>query len=318
MVSRYDAHLRHAEHYVAILQTADELYQEGGDALKRGLLLLRRESPNIHTGREWAETQALGNDRAAFLCSDYQKVGAFVFDLNEHPRDRLLWLEVALACSRRLKDPVAEAAHLNALGMVNDELGETRLAISLYEQRITIARKIGDLHGEAKSLGNMGVAYKNSGNVDRAIECFEAQLNISRSIHDLRGEANALGGLGIAHARLGHLNRAVDYHQQSLHIDRQIGDRRGEGNATGNLAGAYFLLGDMSRALVLYHQRLDIARELADRQGEGNALWGLSLVSDKRDDRGQALQYAKAALKIFEEIESPSAGEMRAQLTEWS
>src|SRR6266446_10860920 len=107
MASRYDAHLRHAEHYVTILQTADELYQEGGDALKRGLLLLRCESANIHAGREWAEIQSPRSDRAAVLCSDYQKVGAFVFDLNEHPRERIVWLEVALACSLRLTDRFA-------------------------------------------------------------------------------------------------------------------------------------------------------------------------------------------------------------------
>lgn len=317
MASRYDAHLRHAEHYVTVVQTADKLYQEGRGALQRGLLLLRCEWNNIQAGREWAETEAQKNDAAALLCSEYQKSGAYVFNLNEHPRERVVWLQTALASARRLSDRFAEGVHLNDLGMAYDELGERQLAISFYEQRLIIARELSDPDGEAKSLGNMGVAYKNLGDVHRAIECFEEQLTISRRIQNLRGEANALGGLGIVHARLGHLNRAVDYQGQSLEIHREIGDLRGEGNATGNLAGAYFLLGDMKRARALYDQRLDIARQLADRQGEGNALWGLSLVSDKRDERGQALEYAKAALEIFEEIESPSAGELRKQLTEW-
>src|SRR6266404_6795614 len=228
MASIYEAHLRHSEHYLSVLKTADKLYQEGRDALKRGLLLLRRESSNIQAGREWAESEAQRNDAAAALCSEYQTSGAYVFCLNEHPRERIIWLKAALASARYLIDRSAESAHLNDLGMAYDEIGERQSAISCYEQRIVIARELNDRHGEAKSLGNLGVAYKNLGNADRAIECFEEQLTISRRIQDLRGEANALGGLGIVYARLGQLERAADRQRQSLKIHREIGDRRGE------------------------------------------------------------------------------------------
>jgi hypothetical protein len=40
-------------------------------------------------------------------------------------------------------------------------------------------------------------------------------------------------------------------------------------------------------------------------------------VLDKLGDRAQAIAQAKAALKIYEQIESPYADQVRKQLAEW-
>lgn len=317
MTSLYPVHLRHAQYYLTVLRQANSLYQKGGDDLKQALQLVQLESPNIQIARAWAEMHAGNDDRAALVCSDYQVLGAYLFDLTQHPSQRKSWLEVALASARQLHDRAAEGRHLNNLGMACDELGEHKDAIALYEQRLIIAREMGDLAAEAQTQGNLGVSYKNSGDPVRAIECFEEQLSIAKRLNDARGEANALCGLGIAHARLAHAARAAEYQQRSLEIHRQIGDRRGEGNATGNLAGAYFLMGELDRAIDLYHQRLGIARELQDRHGEANALWGIGLVSNEKGVRANAVEHVQAALRIFEELRAPSAGRIRKLLMEW-
>jgi len=43
MQKLYNAHLRHARHYVAVLEAADALYAKGGEALKRSLELFEFE-----------------------------------------------------------------------------------------------------------------------------------------------------------------------------------------------------------------------------------------------------------------------------------
>ncbi len=60
-----------------------------------------------------------------------------------------------------------------------------------------------------------------------------------------------------------------------------------------------------------------IAREIGDRRGEANALWNMSLALDNLGDRTQAIEHAEAALKIYEQIEDPNAGKVRAQIEEW-
>lgn len=317
MAHMSEAHLRHATYYQGVLHTINKLYEEGGDAFQRGLSLFHSEWDNIRVGQRWAETQAVTNDTAASLCSGYQRAGTYVLALFQHPREKIAWLTSALESARRLQDRVAEGAHLNDIGMAYDQLGQPQRAIASYRQRLIIVSENGDVSGEAKTWGNLGVAYKNLGDASQAIECFEKQLEITRTIGDRRGEANALGGLGIVRNRLGETQRAIECQRRSLDIYRAIGDRHGEGSASGNLAGAYYMAGDMERATDLYRQRLAIAREIGDRHGEGNALWGISLVTDKRDNRAQAIQYAGAALRIFEELESPSAIEVQELLTEW-
>lgn len=51
--------------------------------------------------------------------------------------------------------------------------------------------------------------------------------------------------------------------------------------------------------------------------GGGNSLWGQAICHIKMNDLAQAIEKAEEALKIFEQIESPSASTMRELLLEW-
>ncbi len=85
----------------------------------------------------------------------------------------------------------------------------------------------------------------------------------------------------------------------------------------GNLGNAYADLGEPRRAIEYYEQHLAIAREIGDRRGEGNALFNMSLSLDQLGERAQAVAGAEAALQIYEQIESPHAKKVRAQLAQW-
>jgi tetratricopeptide (TPR) repeat protein len=269
--------LRHAAHYCSELDKANTLYLRGGDALKQGLALFDLEWRNIRAGQACAAACAAEENQAAELCNRFPVAGAYLLDLRQHPRERIEWLKSALIAARQLKQQGDEGAHLGNLGLAYAALGETRRAIEFYEQQLVIVREIGDR----------------------------------------RGEGNALGNLGLAYAVLGETRRAIEYHEQYRAIAREIGDRRGEGNALGNLGIAYATLGETRRAIEFYEQQLVIAREIGDRRGEGNALSNMSLALDTLGEREQAILNAEAALKIFEQIESPYAERVRNRLAAW-
>jgi tetratricopeptide (TPR) repeat protein len=354
--ARAEARQRHAAHYENLLRTAQELYKQGGDKVVLGLALFDLEWTNIKAGQDWAEAHTTA-DAAARLCSTYPDAGAYLLHLRQHPRERIHWLEEALAAARQLQDRSMEGAHLGNLGLAYAALGENRRAIEHYEQRLVIAHEIGDRRGEGSALMNMGNAFYNLGEYRRAVEFHEQALNVFHEIGDRRGEGNALGNLGNAYADLGESRRAIEYYEQVLVITREIGDRRGEGNALGNLGIAYYDLGESRRAIEHYEQRLVIAREIGDRRGEGHALgnlglayatlgenrraieyyeqvlaiarkigdrrvegnaqFNMSLALDQLGDRAQAITHAEAALQIFEQIESSYAGRVREQLAQW-
>ncbi|HYH84078.1 MAG TPA: tetratricopeptide repeat protein [Pyrinomonadaceae bacterium] len=349
--------MRHATQYLKVLEECDELYLQGGEAIKTGLARYDAELRNIEAGQKWACEQSGGDEAAAQLCNAYPNAGVYMLSLRQHPRENIFWLEAALAAARQLQDRAAEGRHLGNLGIAYAALGETRRAVEFHEQALIVLREIGDRRGEGSVLGNLGLAYADLGETRRAIEFYEQRLVVAREIGDRRGEANALGNLGNAYAALGETRRAIEFHEQALVIDREIGDRRGEGQDLGNLGNAYAALGETRRAIEFYEQRLVVAREIGDRRGEGNALGNLglayadlgetrravefyeqhlvvareigdrrgegnalfntSLALDKLGDRAQAIAHGEAALEIYEQIESPYAERVRAKLAQW-
>ncbi len=347
-----------ATHYRDVLAAANELYLEGGESLLRGLALFDLERGNIQEGHAWVAARAdtAGAD-VAWSAMTYPNAGAYLLDLRQHSRERIRWLEIALAASRRVQDRKGEGATLSNLGTAYAILGETRRAIQFFERALLIDRETGNRKGEGTTLGNLGLAYAGLGEIHHAIQFFEQALLIAREIGDRRGEGNALGNLGNAYADLKEIRRAIQFYEQALVIDREIGDRRGEGTALGNLGIAYKNLGETRRAIQFNEQQLAIVREIGDRRGEGNALgslglaymnlsefrravefyeqqlaivreigyrrgegialYNMSLALDQLGEHAQAIRQAEQALTIFEQIEDPNAAQVRAQLAAW-
>jgi tetratricopeptide (TPR) repeat protein len=299
---RHRAGLRHSTYYLAVLDSADKLYLEGGESLMRGLTLFDLEWGNIQTGQAWAADHAPAQDEAARVCSSYPDAGVYCLALRQHPREQIRWLEAALAAARRLKDRQSEAYRLGNLGIAYKNLGDPRRAIGYHEQALVIEREIGDRNGEGNALGNLGVAYDILADYRRAIEYYEKALAIVRAIGDRRGEAQALGNLGIAYKNLGDNRRAIERQEEALVIDREIGDRRGEAADLANLGTACSVLGDYPRAIDHYSQALTIDREIGDRRGEGQALGNLGLAYYSLGDHRRAIEHHEQALAIDREI----------------
>jgi tetratricopeptide (TPR) repeat protein len=150
------------------------------------------------------------------------------------------------------------------------------------------------------------------------IEWLQIELTSARRLKNRGSEGAALGNLGIAYSNLGDNRQAIDLYEQRLVIAREIGDRRGEGAALGNLGLAYMNLGDYRKAIDLYEQQLVIAREIGFRLGEGNAIYNKALALDQLGQRKEAMDHAEAALRIYEQIESPTAAKVREWLDKWN
>jgi tetratricopeptide (TPR) repeat protein len=299
---RNDSHLRHAEHYVSVAAFASQLFLRGGDGMLRGLGVIDREWSNIRAGQAWAAARAAEDDAAARLTNSYPNAGACCLDLRQHPRERIVWLEAALAAARRLKNRTDEGMHLANLGSACSDLGQNRRAIELLESALAIEREIGNQRGEGVVLNNLGLAYANLSENRRAIEFYEPSLTIAREIGDAKGEASALSGLGHAYMALGKTHRAIEYHEKALVIDREIGDRRGEGRDLGSLGLGYAGLGETRRAIESYQQELVIDREIGDRRGEGSALGNMGMVYNKLGDNRRAIELHEQHLGIAREI----------------
>lgn len=349
---------RHAKYFRDVLRSADQLYFQGGEALKHGLDRFDSEWENIKAGYGWAEQHVSRDEEAAMICSDYLNAGAHVLDLRQRPSDRIHWLEAALAAAQQLTDRTAIAKHLGNLGNAYATLGEISSAIRLYRQALDLQDEINNAHGKGKTLNNMGNVYSKSGEFNRAIDLYmqalniaddlgddhlsgdiltnlgsvyaaqgklidaisfyEKHLSIARKIGDRRGEGSALTNLGNAYGDLGEHSCAIAFHEQALNIFNEIGDQQSRGTVLNNLGAAYADLNDFSCAIGYYEQYLTYVREINEHRNEGITLWNMSLTLDKAGSRVQAVSYAEASLVIFDLIKDSYGLEVRQLLTKWN
>ncbi|HST54050.1 MAG TPA: DUF4062 domain-containing protein [Pyrinomonadaceae bacterium] len=180
--------MRHAVQYLRVLAECDELYLQGGDAIKDGLALFDMERRNVEAGQEWACQHSGGDQTAARLCWQYPDAGVHVLNLRQHPRNFILWHEAGLKAARQLDDRAAEGRHLGNLGNAYKNLGDVRLAVEFYQQQLTIAREIGDRSVEGIALFNIGEALDTLGDHTKAIAHAEAALEIFGQIESPNAE----------------------------------------------------------------------------------------------------------------------------------
>jgi tetratricopeptide (TPR) repeat protein len=294
--------LRHALYALDVAHRSDELYVAGGEDCVVGLALLDDILPHLRAAVAWAREGAAGGGMQARLAMLLPDAAPYSLDLRLAPREKIGWLEGAVAAACTLGHRGFEGVHLGNLGLAYAALGEARRAIRYHEQALEIAREIGDRHGEGAELGGLGTAYAALGDARRAIGYYEQTLEIAREIGDRRNEGADLGNLGLAYRALGEARRAIGYHEQALEIARQIGDRRNEGAHLGNLGLAHADLGDARRALGYYEQALEIAREIGDRRGEGANLGNLGSAYADLGEVRRAIGYHEQALEIAREI----------------
>lgn len=292
---------RHAAHYQLVLAQAGRHYLQEDNAVKLGLKLFDLERGNIEAGWAWAASKTEVNDRAAQLCIKYPYAGLLILKLRQHPRERIRWLEVALAAARRLKDRDAEGVALGNLGSAYDEAGNPRKAIELYEQALAITREMGNRRDEGAVLGNIGLAYLALGDAHKAIEYIKQHLAIAQEVGDRQSEANALCNMGRAYAELDDPRKAIEYYEQSLPVQRETGNLRFEGTVLRNIGKAYSELGETDKAIEPYEQALRIYREIEDRLGESDALSHLGMAYVALRKGQEAIGYLDQCLAIARE-----------------
>jgi tetratricopeptide (TPR) repeat protein len=295
------AQVRYAMHYKNVVVTAAALNVHGTSELE-GLTLLNTEWKNIQAGQAWAAEKSGEDKAAARLVSDYPEASRYLFTLRQPYKERIRWLELALAAARRLKDRNAEANHLCSLGMAHFPLGEHRSSIEYYQQYLQLARELRDLTRESEALANLGDAYSHLEEYRRAVEVFQQLLTIARTYGSRKVEAVALGRLGTVYQNSGDYRKAIEYHELNLALARELGDQGDEASTLGDLGRTYDSLGEYEAAIECHQKQLAIAREIGKRRPQGSALSGLGYVFAHSGEYRRAIEFFEQSLAITREI----------------
>jgi tetratricopeptide (TPR) repeat protein len=90
--------------------------------------------------------------------------------------------------------------------------------LTLSQQSIEICREIGDSKGEAASLNQLSIIYNNLGNLNQALSLSLQSIEIYRQIDNLESQAGSLHQMALITAQQGDLNRSRELFLQTAEV----------------------------------------------------------------------------------------------------
>ncbi len=207
--------------------------------------------------------------------------------------------ELALAATRRLGEPLAEADILFGLGVACRRLGRYHRSLDYQQQALISYRAAGDTDGQIRTLTNLGIAYRRLGRYREALDHQESALALYTNAQDRHGEAAALTNLGIVHERLGHYRESLDYHARALRLAREVKDRHAEAMTLTNIGIVHERLGEFHDALRHHRQALSLAHDIGDQHVEGHTMNNIGVVLNRMGSQDDSIAHHSAGLELL-------------------
>jgi tetratricopeptide (TPR) repeat protein len=208
------------------------------------------------------------------------------------------------------------AAALHGLGQIQRECQQPD-CVKAYEESLNLFEQIDDQAGAAACAFNLGNAYYTIStlrNLEQATHWYQRSLELA-SDNDRKVRGNCLAQLGlIAYERfdeartasqskeilLQHINEAVKYYQDALELlpDNAVNDLAVIHNQFGLI---YKNVGDLEQALSHYREAIRYYEMAGNLYDAGDVRFNFAIALAKANRLPDALEYARAALRNFQE-----------------
>jgi tetratricopeptide (TPR) repeat protein len=179
---------------------------------------------------------------------------------------------------------------------------------------LPLTRQLGNLALEARVHLDIGWALMAVGASRESLRHAEEALRLYRSAGDRHGEASALNQVGWEHAHLGDYHEALDYCTEALALFREGGDRAGEAVTLDSLGCAHLRLGHHGEAVAYYQKAIDVQGNAGDLDSRAEILTHLGDAFQAAGDSAAACQAWQRALSILDDLQHPSADQVRSKL----
>ncbi len=216
------------------------------------------------------------------------------------------------------------AVSLELLGFIRREMGDAD-SVASYEESLEVSESIGDREGAAVCAFNLGHAYNELAAVRdlaQAEHWYRRSLELTEE-RDRMGRGKCLGQLGsVAFERfqearsreggedelLRHFNEAARFYTEALELlpPDAVDDLAVAHNALGAIYGD---AGDVDRALPHYRHAIRYREQQGNVYEASGTRFNVALALLQSGRPGDALEYARAALRGYESY-GESAAEM--------
>ena len=192
-------------------------------------------------------------------------------------------------------------------------LGAYEEACLQLAEALELGQQLGSASVQARAHIDLARAQDLQGRSDDALSHTRQSLRLFRVAANRRGEADALNAIGWCLAKVGAGTEALQHCTQALAVFRELGNQAGEAVTLDTLGYIQHQLGRPAEAIVRYEQAIDVHGDV----DLGIRAEILTHLGDARQAVGQdtaAVQAWQQALTILDDLNSPSAGQLREKL----
>ena len=292
-----DVRRRHAEHYLALAETASPelLGPDQGQWLRR----LRTEFANLREAQAWSLEPGEEAERARLRLR--LPAALWRFWTGQRFEEGKVWLQTALE-----RDPggfpAVRARALDGLGYILLFQQEYERAMSSLEEAVALYKDLDDRSGTAFALANLGYAMLHGGYMERVPVFVGGAEALMAGDLDDHARAYLRQVLATAAILEGDLDSAVAQFEEALALCRQLGDLRNTSMALFNLGMIKFAQGDLPRGAASLQEGARISRDLGDRVGGLYYVWAFGMLSARRGSAVQAARLWGAAEALRERM----------------
>jgi DNA-binding SARP family transcriptional activator/tetratricopeptide (TPR) repeat protein len=229
-------------------------------------------------------------------------------------RDWIIVSETALAAAGRSGDLTGQAHSHHRLGQALLAHGSYPEAQAHLRQALALFGKLEDPARQGDIHVALSAALCAESRFADALTCARQALEVYRGAGHVAGQAVALNNIGSLEAQLGQPEQALTHCRQAFGLAREVGDREYEAGSLDGIGLAQHQLGRHAEAVAAYDHALRLWRAIGDRYNYAGTLTRLGDAYDDAAGPGAARRAWREALAILDEMDHPSAAEIRGKL----
>jgi DNA-binding SARP family transcriptional activator len=232
-----------------------------------------------------------------------------------HRHEQVTIMGAALTAATRLDDTLGQAMSLRYLGRACADAGDHDQARAHLEQGLRLYQRLGDRLGQAWIQNNLAALFAEQGRYADSLGHGEQALRLFQASGDeAEGKYTTLCNAAWCRALLGDYQWAQELCEQLLSQFHDAGLRHVESAVWDTLGYIEHHLGNFAKAAADFERSLALVRDEGDRRLEAATLTHVGDARHAGGDLPQARDAWRQALAIYDEIQHPRAGEVRAKL----
>jgi len=298
------AQVRLARYYLDRLRAAAATIRHGRASLTHGIHLLDQDWAHIQHWQAFSAQHCADDTHWTRLCKEFPLEGQEILRIRQHPAERVVWLETALAAAEQLNDIKAQCDLLFQLFAASFALSQLDEA-EAHMQRLTgLADMASDRLYAARAVYAQACIYEERGQYPEARTCYQQCQQDFERLHADNDLSMALQGLGSVEIYTGQFEEALRYFLRHLALAEAAGQESDICRALLAVAQGYWGIEDFSKAEDYARRAVTLSRVLGYQAMHAGGLIALGDYAIERQDMNAAIAPLEEGIQVARRIGS--------------